>query len=214
MNKIIEYSTHLKEIIDEHLYKILIGLLLGCFSLGLFLVVALTRQNDSNIVQNDTASIESTSVESSSDVESTNSTKKMYIDIKGEVNNPGVYKMKSGSRVTDLIKDAGGFKKDADQSAVNLAKQLIDQDMIIVYKVGQAPKNNLMDSSPKDEEKVNINKADSEELQKLDRVGEKMAQKIIDYRNQHNGFHSIDEIKQISGFGEKTFERLKDSLTI
>lgn len=214
MNKIIEYSTHLKEIIDEHLYKILIGLLLGCFSLGLFLVVALTRQNDSNIVQNDTASIESTSVESSSDVESTNSTKKMYIDIKGEVNNPGVYKMKSGSRVTDLIKDAGGFKKDADQSEVNLAKQLIDQDMIIVYKVGQAPKNNLMDSSPKDEEKVNINKADSEELQKLDRVGEKMAQKIIDYRNQHNGFHSIDEIKQISGFGEKTFERLKDSLTI
>lgn len=214
MNKIIEYSTHLKEIIDEHLYKILIGLLLGCFSLGLFLVVALTRQNDSNIVQNDTASIESTSVESSSDVESTNSTKKMYIDIKGEVNNPGVYKMKSGSRVTDLIKEAGGFKKDADQSAVNLAKQLIDQDMIIVYKVGQAPKNNLMDSSPKDEEKVNINKADSEELQKLDRVGEKMSQKIIDYRNQHNGFHSIDEIKQISGFGEKTFERLKDSLTI
>ncbi|GAA6112488.1 ComEA family DNA-binding protein [Apilactobacillus apinorum] len=214
MNKIIEYSTHLKEIIDEHLYKILIGLLLGCFSLGLFLVVALTRQNDSNIVQNDTASIESTSVESSSVVESTNSTKKMYIDIKGEVNNPGVYKMKAGSRVTDLIKEAGGFKKDADQSAVNLAKQLIDQDMIIVYKVGQAPKNNLMDSSPKDEEKVNINKADSEELQKLDRVGEKMAQKIIDYRNQHNGFHSIDEIKQISGFGEKTFERLKDSLTI
>ena len=214
MNKIIEYSTHLKEIIDEHLYKILIGLLLGCFSLGLFLVVALTRQNDSNIVQNDTASIESTSVESSSVVESTNSTKKMYIDIKGEVNNPGVYKMKSGSRVTDLIKEAGGFKKDADQSAVNLAKQLIDQDMIIVYKVGQAPKNNLMDSSPKDEEKVNINKADSEELQKLDRVGEKMSQKIIDYRNQHNGFHSIDEIKQISGFGEKTFERLKDSLTI
>lgn len=214
MNKIIEYSTHLKEIIDEHLYKILIGLLLGCFSLGLFLVVALTRQNDSNIVQNDTASIESTSVESSSVVESTNSTKKMYIDIKGEVNNPGVYKMKAGSRVTDLIKEAGGFKKDADQSAVNLAKQLIDQDMIIVYKVGQAPKNNLMDSSPKDEEKVNINKADSEELQKLDRVGEKMAQKIIDYRNQYNGFHSIDEIKQISGFGEKTFERLKDSLTI
>lgn len=211
MNKIIEYSTHLKEIIDEHLYKILIGLLLGCFSMGLFLVVALSKQNDNNIVQNDTATIDNTNVDSS-DIESTNSNKQIYIDVKGEVNNPGVYKMKAGSRVTDLIRNAGGFKKDADQTAVNLAKQLADQDMIVVYKVGQGPKANQTDDVEK--EKVNINKADSDELQKLDRVGEKMAQKIIDYRNQHNGFHSIDEIKQISGFGEKTFERLKDSLTI
>lgn len=209
MNKIIEYSTHLKEIIDEHLYKILIGLLLGCFSMGLVLVVALSKQNDSNIVQNDTSAIDNTNVDSSY-IESTNSNKQMYIDVKGEVNKPGVYKMKAGSRVTDLIRNAGGFKKDADETEVNLAKQLTDQDMIVVYKVGQGPKANQTD----DVEKVNINKADSEELQKLDRVGEKMAQKIIDYRNQHNGFHSIDEIKQISGFGEKTFEKLKDSLTI
>ncbi|GAT90118.1 helix-hairpin-helix domain-containing protein [Apilactobacillus kunkeei] len=222
MNKILDFSTQIKEIIDEHAYKILIGLLLIAFSLGLVIILILNQNsNDANNVETDYSEQSSVSTSSpSSDSQSSTSAKDLYIDVKGEVKHPGVYQIPSNSRVTDVIKEAGGFKADADEQNVNLAKVLNDQDVVVVNKKGAAgsssfaSSNNTTAGSSANNVKVNLNTADLNELQKLDRVGEKKAQKIIDYRNQHNGFHSIDEIKQVSGFGDKTFERLKDSLEV
>ncbi|MFY1048565.1 helix-hairpin-helix domain-containing protein [Apilactobacillus sp. 1-1-2] len=221
MNKILDFSTQIKEIIDEHAYKILIGLLLIAFSLGLVIILIMNQNsNDSNNVATDYSEQSSVVASSSSSQSQSSASGELYIDVKGEVKHPGVYQIPSNSRVTDVIKEAGGFKADADEQNVNLAKVLNDQDVVVVNKKGAAgsssfaSSNNTTTSSSANNVKVNLNTADLNELQKLDRVGEKKAQKIIDYRNQHNGFHSIDEIKQVSGFGDKTFERLKDSLEV
>ncbi|CAI2611710.1 ComE operon protein 1 [Apilactobacillus kunkeei] len=221
MNKILDFSTQIKEIIDEHAYKILIGLLLIAFSLGLVIILIMNQNsNDANNAATDYSEQSSTMASSPSSKNDGGSAKDVYIDVKGEVNHPGVYRIASNSRVTDVIKEAGGFKSDADEQNVNLAKVLNDQDVVVVNKKGAAgsssftSSNNTTASSSANNVKVNLNTADVNELQKLDRVGEKKAQKIIDYRNQHNGFHSIEEIKQVSGFGDKTFERLKDSLEV
>ena len=221
MNKILDFSTQIKEIIDEHAYKILIGLLLIAFSLGLVIILILNQNsNDANNVATDYSEQSSVVASSSSSQSQSSASGELYIDVKGEVKHPGVYQIPSNSRVTDVIKEAGGFKADADEQNVNLAKVLNDQDVVVVNKKGAAgsssfaSSNNTTTSSSANNVKVNLNTADLNELQKLDRVGEKKAQKIIDYRNQHNGFHSIDEIKQVSGFGDKTFERLKDSLEV
>lgn len=196
--------------------------MLIAFSLGLVIILILNQNsNDANNVETDYSEQSSVSNSSpSSDSQSSTSAKDLYIDVKGEVKHPGVYKIPSNSRVTDVIKEAGGFKADADEQNVNLAKVLNDQDVVVVNKKGAAGSssfaslNNTSTGNSANNVKVNLNTADLNELQKLDRVGEKKAQKIIDYRNQHNGFHSIDEIKQVSGFGDKTFERLKDSLEV
>ncbi|MCX8742959.1 ComEA family DNA-binding protein [Lactobacillus sp. B3795] len=221
MNKILDFSTQIKEIIDEHAYKILIGLLLIAFSLGLVIILIMNQNsNDANNVATDYSEQSSVGASSSSSQSQSSASEELYIDVKGEVKHPGVYQIPSNSRVTDVIKEAGGFKADADEQNVNLAKVLNDQDVVVVNKKSAAgsssfaSSNNTTTSSSANNVKVNLNTADLNELQKLDRVGEKKAQKIIDYRNQHNGFHSIDEIKQVSGFGDKTFERLKDSLEV
>ncbi|KPN79837.1 hypothetical protein RZ56_05070 [Apilactobacillus kunkeei] len=221
MNKILDFSAQIKEIIDEHAYKILICLLLISFSLGLVIILIMNKNSDDTGNVATDYSEQSSVVASSSSVDHDDSiaTKDLYIDVKGEVKHPGVYQIPSNSRVTDVIKEAGGFKADADEQNVNLAKVLNDQDVVVVNKKGASGSSSFASSvsgtsSSSNNVKVNLNTADLNELQKLDRVGEKKAQKIIDYRNQHNGFHSIEEIKQVSGFGDKTFERLKDSLQV
>lgn len=221
MNKILDFSTQIKEIIDEHAYKILIGLLLIAFSLGLVIILIMNQNsNDANNVATDYSEQSSVVASSASPQSQSSASGDLYIDVKGEVKHPGVYQIPSNSRITDVIKEAGGFKADADEQNVNLAKVLNDQDVVVVNKKGAAgsssfaSSNNTSTGNSANNVKVNLNTADLNELQKLDRVGEKKAQKIIDYRNQHNGFHSIDEIKQVSGFGDNTFERLKDSLEV
>ncbi len=196
-------------------------MLLIAFSLGLVIILIMNQNsNDANNTATDYSEQSSSTVTSSSTKNYSGTTKDLYIDVKGEVKHPGVYRIESNSRVTDVIKEAGGFKSDADEQNVNLAKVLNDQDVVVVNKKGDAgsssfsSSSNTTVSSSSNSVKVNLNTADVNELQKLNRVGEKKAQKIIDYRNQHNGFHSIEEIKQVSGFGDKTFERLKDSLEV
>ncbi|CAI2685985.1 helix-hairpin-helix domain-containing protein [Apilactobacillus kunkeei] len=221
MNKILDFSTQIKEIIDEHAYKILIGLLLIAFSLGLVIILIMNQNsNDANNLATDYSEQSSVVASSSSYKSQSSASGDLYIDVKGEVKHPGVYQIPSNNRVTDVIKEAGGFKADADKQSVNLAKVLNDQDVVVVNKKGAsgsssfASSNNTITGNSANNVKVNLNTSDLNELQKLDHVGEKKAKKIIDYRNQHNGFHSIDEIKQVSGFGDKTFERLKDSLEL
>lgn len=178
------------------------------------------NSNDANNLATDYSEQSSVVASSSSYKSQSSASGDLYIDVKGEVKHPGVYQIPSNNRVTDVIKEAGGFKADADKQSVNLAKVLNDQDVVVVNKKGATgsssfdSSNNTITGNSANNVKVNLNTADLNELQKLDHVGEKKAKKIIDYRNQHNGFHSIDEIKQVSGFGDKTFERLKDSLEV
>lgn len=141
---------------------------------------------------------------------------KIYVDISGCITNPGVYEMEHDARINDLVEKAGGLCKEADIEGINLSQKLEDEMKIHVYKVGENS-SKLEETTPRSTKaasnKVNINKADLLELTTLPGIGKTRAEEIISYRNT-NKFKSIEDIKNISGIGEKTFEKLKDKISI
>lgn len=134
----------------------------------------------------------------------------IIVYVNGEVKKPGVYKVKENSRAEDLIKISGGFTEKADKERLNLAKRLKDEDYIYVDTIEDA----LTKESKKKDGKVNLNKASKEELKSIPGIGDVTAEKIINYRDENNGFNSIEEIKNIDRIGEKTFEKIKDKLDV
>lgn len=148
----------------------------------------------------------------------------LYVDVKGAVSNPGVYQVTSDMRLMDAIELAGGFLISADQSQINLALKLTDQMVVYVPLIGEEAKEitdetslsgNLNGNESEEKEgTVNINTADAVELQTLNGIGEKKAEKIIQYREENGSFQSTDELKNVSGIGDKTFEALKDFVVV
>ncbi len=142
-----------------------------------------------------------------------NSIIKIYIT--GAVRHPGVITLEEGDRLADAIELAGGPLPDADLDRVNLAQRVRDEGMYHIPRVGEettpgvteAPGNNNGTGSSG---KVNINTADQKTLETLPGIGPVKAQNIIKYREEHGPFRSIEEIMNVSGIGEKTFEGLKD----
>lgn len=134
----------------------------------------------------------------------------------GEVNKPGVYKMVDGDRVNDLIKAAGGFTNKADLESVNLAIKLKDEDYIkIPSKVILENTSEVLTNTQTNKQgKININTAGVEELKTLPRIGDSIAKRIIDYRSKNGRFKRIEDIKNVSGIGEKMFENIKDLICV
>lgn len=156
---------------------------------------------------------------------------KVVCDISGAVKEEGVYTLKSGSRLQDLIDAAGGLTSRAQIKAINRSLLLQDQDKVYIpYKgektaaaptagianqeAGSASASSSSAASADGAGKINLNTATAADLQKLNGIGEKKAEQIIAYREQKGGFKSIDELKEVSGIGDKTFDALKDQLTI
>lgn len=172
----------------------------------------------------------------------------IFVEIKGAVNNPGVYEFEEGKRVIDAINMAGGLLKNAYTKNINLSKKLTDEMYIIVYtnyeinkyKEDNDKKENIteeivcassecicpditndacINESIKEEKeettsKISINNASKEELMTLTSIGESKANAIIKYREENNGFKSIEEIKNVSGIGDALFEKIKDNVTL
>ncbi len=137
----------------------------------------------------------------------------IYIDLKGEVLYPGVYKVEEDARLYEAVNMAGGFTIDADLNAVNLSIKLHDEDVIYIPNVS----DNYLEIWSKEEtvesSKININIATISQLVTLPGIGESTAQKIIDYRNEFGPFETIEDIKSVSGIGDATFEEIKDFIT-
>lgn len=148
---------------------------------------------------------------------------KIVVHVAGAVKNPGVYALEEGQRVKDAIQIAGGPLPEADLLRLNLAQKIHDEDKLYVPKIGEAPEQQEQESesygatvgiSSKNDGKVNINTADESELTKLPGVGSATAQKIIDYRTTNGTFKSIEDIKNVSGIGDKKFEQMKDKIKV
>lgn len=154
-----------------------------------------------------------------------------YVDVKGAVKDPGVYLVNEGERVIDAIEKAGGLKKNANTSNINLSKRLKSEMVVIIYTNNEI-KNGSVKSQCDTEcncevieinncietiessDKVNINQATLEELMTLSGVGQSKAEEIIKYREDNGNFKSIEEIKEVSGIGEALYEKIKDGITI
>lgn len=149
------------------------------------------------------------SFNSSQAVEDDNSyvTSYIYVDIKGAVAKPGVYRVTRETRLFQLIEIAGGVTSDAFTKNVNLSIHLEDEDSIYI------PFINDEISSVK-EELININNASIEELDSLPGIGEVTARAIVEYRTTIGAFKKIEEIMNVAGIGEASFIKIKDYITV
>ena len=163
--------------------------------------------------------------------------KTVTVHVVGEVNTPGVVTLEEGSRIIDAINAAGGKTEDADLSKINLAYIIEDGIQIYVPSITETTK--LSEESEKEikyitdgpgedvivteeaqkqgeekQVKVNINTANIEKLQTLPGIGESIAQKIIDYRNENGKFKAIEELKNVSGIGESKYNNIKDKISV
>lgn len=154
----------------------------------------------------------------------------VIIHITGSVKNPGIVKLKEGSRIEDAIEAAGGLTENADITRVNLAyvvedgtkikipsaseEDIGDEDIIdsksgdnIIIEENAVPSNNSTQT-------ININKATEKEFETLPGIGPSLASKIIEYRNQNGKFESIEDIKNVNGIGDNKYEKIKDLITV
>ena len=144
---------------------------------------------------------------------------RIYVDIGGEVEMPGVYEVSEGTRLFQVIERAGGLTEDADIDEINRAETVFDGQKIMIGAKGDSEEakesGGETDSADYEEEgKVNINTADSVLLQSIPGIGPSKAERIIEYRQSNGRFKSIDDIKNISGIGNKTFESIKEYITV
>lgn len=140
---------------------------------------------------------------------------KIFVEIKGEVLSPDVYELDENSIVKDLIEIAGGLKEEADISTINRAKKLKNNELVIIPNINDKSSNVVLNEIEQEvDESININIADISELKKITGIGDVKAQSIIDYREKNGGFKYIEEIKNVDGIGEKTFEKIKDEISL
>lgn len=145
--------------------------------------------------------------------------KTIVVEIKGQVKKPDVYTVNENSIINDLIDLAGGITENADLKNINRAKKLQDHEMIYIADKND---NNINYNQSSDsiitlvenETLVNINTATEDKLKTLTGIGESKAKSIIEYREQNGGFKNIEEIKNVTGIGEKMFDKIKESITV
>jgi|YelNatPaOPRAMG01_1025707.scaffolds.fasta_scaffold00849_7 competence protein ComEA len=156
-----------------------------------------------------------------------NQSQKIYVHIAGEIKYPGVYEMENGDRVFQLVEKAGGVTENADISLINLSKKLIDGEKIVIFakkepintdslssSLNQSNNSSSTNSSKNVSNLININSASQKELEELPGIGPTLAQRIIDYREKNGYFQTIEDIKKVSGIGDKKFEAIKDLITV
>lgn len=143
----------------------------------------------------------------------------IMVDVAGAVNNPSVVELPEGSRVFEAIEKAGGLTMEGDTGSINRAEILTDGQKIYIPTKQEVKNGSIADGTSSvlvtgQSGLININTADSATLQKIPGVGPATAEKIISYRNENGKFKSITDIKNVSGIGDKTFEKMKKKITV
>lgn len=208
MDKINEILEKIRD--HEKITKIVVTLLIIITAILFFVFseksegdIIIPTENEDLISENENNVLEDTGVD-------------CYIDIEGEVKNPGVYKVSQGTRVFQVIEKAGGLTGKADTNSINQAEVVEDGQKIIIESKN---KNNLLSGNVESNNSgsnglININNASSTELEEIPGVGPSKASKIIEYRESQGGFKNKEEIKKIDGIGDKTFEKMKDKINV
>ncbi|MCX4582188.1 ComEA family DNA-binding protein [Streptomyces sp. NBC_01481] len=140
----------------------------------------------------------------------------VIVDVSGKVRRPGVHRLPAGSRVADALRAAGGVRAGTDLTGLNRARVLMDGEQVVVG-VAVRPGLPATGSGPgasgpagaQPAGPVSLNSATVEELDTLPGVGPVLAQHIVDYRTQHGGFRSVDELREVNGIGDRRFADLQ-----
>jgi competence protein ComEA len=145
--------------------------------------------------------------------ESEGSSSRLVIHVAGAVRRPGVYRLAAGSRVIDAVRRAGGARRHADLAALNLAAKLEDGRQVLVPLRGAAPPGGG-GAAPAPGQPLDLNTASAEQLDQLDGIGPGMAAAILKYRDQHDGFGSVEELGEVPGIGEKRLASLREQVRV
>jgi competence protein ComEA len=143
------------------------------------------------------------------------STGTVYVHVGGAVERSGLYELPPGSRVNDALEAAGGATANADIDAVNLAAPVSDGDKVLIPERGetQGPPDQG-GSGGSGQQLININTASASDLEALPGIGPALAQRIVAFREERGGFRTIEELLEVSGIGPRTFENLRDLVTV
>ncbi|WP_370935635.1 helix-hairpin-helix domain-containing protein [Amycolatopsis sp. cg13] len=135
----------------------------------------------------------------------------LVISVVGHVRSPGLVTVPSGSRVADALRAAGGANPGVDLTALNLARKLTDGEQLAVGvpAAQAAPAGSAAAAS-----KIDLNSATAEQLDSLPGVGEVTARRITDWRTQHGGFSSVEQLRDVDGIGESKFQKLREQVTV
>jgi len=133
------------------------------------------------------------------------------VHVSGAVNAPGLYILDTDARVLDAIAAAEGFRDDADDDAVNLARPLSDGEQLVVPVVGAVP---TQPQAVPGDGRVNLNTADEAALDTLPRIGPALAARIIEWREANGRFTTVEDLLAVPGFGDKMLESLRALVTV
>jgi len=138
---------------------------------------------------------------------------RIYVHVVGAVRRPGLITMSAGSRVADALRRAGGPGPRANLTAVNLAARLADGQQIVVPRAGaKSPPDAGAESAGRGVMGIHLSTATVDQLDGVDGIGPTLAQRIIEYRDEHGGFRSLAELAQVDGIGEKRLATLREAL--
>jgi competence protein ComEA len=179
---------------------VLIGAVTMCVAVAASLLMV-TRANDGDVVIiSDPTSFE------------------VVVELRGAVKAPGVYRLSQEARLGDLLTAAGGTTSDADLATQNMARRLVDGEVVIIEKISAAtPITAELDPSIPAQAisyKVNINTADTAELESLPGIGPVIAQRIIDYRTANGPFTELEQLTRVQGISENDLEEIQNLITI
>jgi competence protein ComEA len=140
---------------------------------------------------------------------------RLVVHVAGAVRQPGVYRMRAGSRVDDAVTRAGGPRRRADLSALNLAAELEDGRQVLVpLRAATGAAAPVAGGAPTPAVPLNLNTATPEQLDELDGIGPATAEQIVKYREAHGGFGSVDELDQVPGIGETRLASLREQVRV
>ncbi len=182
--------------------KIIIAIFIILFALYGFFINNKQSNRQYNEIKNSEKNLESNNIYDESEI---------FVHIDGEVMNPGLYEFSRDDRINDAISKAGGLTDNALMKNINLAQKLEDEMKILIPPKDSNQENTIVEDS--NTTLVNINSATKSELMTLPGIGDVRAESIIKYREE-SSFKKIEDLMNISGIGEKTFDALKELITI
>ena len=206
---------------------IVIGIII--IAVIIFIVLNIGKVTEFNKEEKENTTINASIEESKNDIEEKENKEEpkemgtgIFVHIDGWIQNPGVYEIKENDRVNTIIEKAGGLKEGASIKSINLAARLSDGDKIYIpnreeekqIETTEVKGNNTGTVKITKNSKININKASISELKQITGIGESTANKIIDYRDNVGKFKKIEDIKEVKGIGDSKYESIKDKITI
>jgi competence protein ComEA len=186
---------------NQPVSKKLLVLMVGLVAAGVFLINAVTSPKELAV-----------SVPAQADeTEVIVKPAEIFVHVVGEVQAPGIYQLKSGARLMDAVFAAGGLSKLADQSSVNLARELSDGEQVVVFRTGETPSAGGPNAK---NSRISLNQSSALELEQLPGVGPALAGRIVDWREANGGFKKKEDLLNISGIGDKLFAGIKDEVIL